>query len=185
MPAKFCLSCGARLEKRDIDGTERLACPECSFVHWGNYSVGVGALVVRDGKFLLVRRNQEPGKGVWTNPGGYIEQFEPIEETVVKELYEETSIVGKVRSIVAVRDLPREIHNVYIAFEVEYISGEPKPDMFEVDQAGFYSLEEMESMNVAAFTRWLIDVALHGKTGGLTIDREPLVPLKDHGLFRV
>lgn len=140
--------------------------------------------MVRDGKVLLVRRLQEPGKGVWTNPGGYIEQLEPIEETVVREVYEEASIIGTVRSIVAVRDLPRSVHNVYLAFAMDYVSGEPTPDMQEVDEAGFFSLEEMADLNVARFTKWLIDVVLNDKTGGLTIDRDPIVQMDDHVLFR-
>lgn len=72
------------METRDVDGTPRRACTQCSFVHWGNYSIGVGALVVKEDKVLLVRRAQDPGKGYWTNPGGYIEQLEPIEETIVR-----------------------------------------------------------------------------------------------------
>ncbi len=102
---KYCMECGSALAKKDIDGTERLACTACSFVHWGNYSIGVGALVVRDDKVLLVRRAIEPGKGKWTNPGGYIEQLEPIEDTIVREVYEESGIRAKVQEIIAVRDL--------------------------------------------------------------------------------
>lgn len=172
MAVNFCVSCGHSMETRMIDGVERRACPSCGNVHWGNYNVGVGALVFKDQKMLLVRRAQEPGKGKWTNPGGYIEQLEPIEETVAREVWEETGVRAEVRSIVALRDQPRAVHNVYIAFEMEYIEGEPKPDEREVDQAGFFSLEEMQDMDVASFTRWLIDVALHAKEGGLAIDRK-------------
>lgn len=187
MEVKFCSSCGAAMETRDVDGTERRACkaPECSFVHWGNYSIGVGALVMKDEKILLVRRAQEPGKGRWTNPGGYIEQHELIQDTIVREVLEETSVEASVSRLVAVRDLPRSIHNVYIAFEMSYISGTPQPDGVEVDAAGFYSLEEMASMPVADFTKWLIDVALHSKGDGLIEDKEPAIPMAGYGLYRV
>jgi ADP-ribose pyrophosphatase YjhB (NUDIX family) len=154
-------------------------------VHWGNYSIGVGALVVKDDKVLLVRRAQEPGKGYWTNPGGYIEQLEPIAETIEREVLEESGIQAVVKNIVALRDQPRSIHNVYIAFSMDYVGGEPVPDGFEVDAAGFYSLQEMETMNVAGFTRWLVDVALHSRSEGLTVDDRPIVDLPGHGLFRV
>jgi ADP-ribose pyrophosphatase YjhB (NUDIX family) len=185
MSANYCLSCGTALETRDIDGTNRRACPECSFVFWGNYSIGVGALVVKEDKVLLVRRAQEPGKGYWTNPGGYIEQLEPIEQTIVREVAEETGVTAKITSVVAVRDQPRSIHNVYIAFAMDYVDGELKPDGYEVDAAGFFSLEEMQSMNVAGFTHWLVDIALNGKAEGLTVDGNPIVPLNEYGLFRV
>jgi ADP-ribose pyrophosphatase YjhB (NUDIX family) len=185
LEANFCLACGHELETREIDGTPRRACPRCSFVHWGNYSVGVGALVLKDGGVLLVRRAQEPGKGFWTNPGGYIEQLEPIAETVQREVLEETGVRAVPTAIVAVRDQPRSVHNVYVAFAMDYVGGDPVPDGFEVDAAGFYRPEEMEAMNVAPFTRWLVDVALHGRSAGLAADERPVVPLDGYGLFRV
>jgi ADP-ribose pyrophosphatase YjhB (NUDIX family) len=185
MEVKFCSSCGYEMENRDIGGTLRKACTQCSFVHWGNYSVGVGALVVKEDKVLLVRRAQEPGKGYWTNPGGYIEQLEPIEETIRREVIEESGVDAVIRSVVALRDQPRSIHNLYVAFSMDYVSGEPTPDDVEVDAAGFFSLQEMETMNVASFTQWLVDVALHGRADGLLKDDHPVVPLAGYGLFRV
>jgi ADP-ribose pyrophosphatase YjhB (NUDIX family) len=172
------------METRELGGSERRACTACSYVHWGHYSVGVGALVIRDGKILLVRRAQEPGKGNWTNPGGYIEQHELIHETIVREVREEAGIEAVVKDIVALRDQPRSIHNVYIAFSMDYISGEPKADGLEVDGAGFFSLEEMNTMQVASFTRWLVDVAMSNQEGGLSIDTKPIIPLNGYGLFR-
>lgn len=172
MAVNFCVSCGHSMEARTIDGVERKVCTSCGNVHWGNYSIGVGALVFKDKKMLLVRRAQEPGKGKWTNPGGYIEQWEPIEQTVIREVFEETGVRAQIKSIVALRDQPRSIHNVYIAFEMDYIEGEPEPDGVEVDQAGFFSLEEIQDMEVASFTRWLLDVALHVTDGGLIMDQK-------------
>lgn len=185
MEAKYCMSCGSALEIREMEGVSRRACPDCSFVHWGNYSIGVGALVLKDEKVLLVRRAQDPGKGYWTNPGGYIEQFEMIHETIQREVLEESGVEAVVKSVVAVRDQPRNIHNVYIAFTMDYVKGEPVPDGIEVDAAGFYTLQEMEGMNVAPFTRWLVDVAVQAKTVGLVADEQPIVPLAGNVLFRV
>ncbi|WP_441946385.1 NUDIX domain-containing protein [Paenibacillus sp. 2TAB23] len=185
MDAKFCMACGHELETRDVDGTMRRACTSCSFVHWGNYSIGVGALVVKDDKILLVRRAQEPGKGKWTNPGGYIEQMEAIQDTIQREVLEECGVHAIVKNVVALRDQPRSIHNLYVAFEMEYVSGEPVPDQVEVDAAGFFTLQELESMDVASFTQWLVDVAFHGRSEGLRVDHSPVVHLAGYGLFRV
>jgi hypothetical protein len=54
----------------------------------------------------------------------------------------------------------------------------------EVDAAGFFTLQELESMDVASFTQWLVDVAFHGRSQGLMVDSEPVVPLNGYGLFR-
>ncbi|MFF2479567.1 NUDIX domain-containing protein [Paenibacillus sp. NPDC058071] len=174
------------METRIIDGTARRACTaaNCSHVHWGDYSVGVGALVRRDDRILLVRRAIQPGKGYWTNPGGYIEQHEPIDKSIEREVLEEAGIRAKAGNILALRDQPRDIHNVYIAFEMEYVEGEPTPDGVEADLAGFFSLEEMAEMNVAPFTKWLIGVALGHNSAGLETDPEPATPDNASVFFR-
>jgi ADP-ribose pyrophosphatase YjhB (NUDIX family) len=183
--ANYCLSCGEALETRLIGDVARRACPKCSFVFWGDYSVGVGALVVRDGKVLLVRRAQDPGKGRWTNPGGYMEQLESIEKTIVREVMEETGVTARIKSIVALRDQPRKVHNLYVAFAMEYVEGEPRADQVEVDAAGFYSVEEMKEMNVADFTKWLVDTALNVRDDGLLPDTDPVLTPGGNVLFRM
>lgn len=182
--ANYCLNCGTGLETRMVDQEERRACPSCSFVHWGSYSIGVGALLVKDGKMLLVRRAQDPGRGFWTNPGGFIEQHELIHHTIEREVKEESGITAKVKEIAAFRDQPRDVHNIYIAFDMEYIEGEPDPDNYEVDAAGFFSPEEMETMNVASFTRWLAEIAFNRKLDGLHYEPVPPEALRHYGLFR-
>lgn len=179
----YCMKCGSPLEMRSIDGVERKACISCDYVFWGNYSIGVGGLVMKDGRFLLVKRAHDPGKGYWTNPGGYIEQLESIEETVEREVEEEAGIKAKVNRIVAIRDLPRQVHNIYVAFAMDYIDGTPTPDGIESDEAGFYSLDEIERMNVAPFTKWLINIAYEEEKTGLFKDLH--TQMNDHILYKI
>ena len=54
--------------------------------------VGVGAVIVAEGKVLLVRRGNEPLKGRWTLPGGLVELGEALTEGVVREVREETGL---------------------------------------------------------------------------------------------
>jgi 8-oxo-dGTP diphosphatase len=55
--------------------------------------VGVGAVVVLEGRVLLVRRGGEPLKGHWTLPGGVLEVGETLVEGVVREVREETGLL--------------------------------------------------------------------------------------------
>jgi len=54
--------------------------------------VGVGAVVVDEGRVLLVRRGSEPLKGHWSLPGGLLEVGEALSAGVVREVREETGL---------------------------------------------------------------------------------------------
>jgi 8-oxo-dGTP diphosphatase len=55
--------------------------------------VGVGAVIVHEGRVLLVKRGTEPAKGQWSIPGGLIEIGESLSSAVVREVLEETGLV--------------------------------------------------------------------------------------------
>lgn len=52
----------------------------------------VGAIIEKDGKILLIKRNVEPFKGAWAIPGGHIEKYEKAEDAVRREIKEETKL---------------------------------------------------------------------------------------------
>jgi len=54
--------------------------------------IGVGAVLICKGKILLEKRKGEPGRGKWSIPGGLVELGERIEETVIREVKEETGL---------------------------------------------------------------------------------------------
>lgn len=54
----------------------------------------VGAVVLDDGQILLVRRGRGRSAGTWSIPGGHVEVGETMAEAVVRELQEETGLVG-------------------------------------------------------------------------------------------
>lgn len=54
--------------------------------------VGVGAVIISDGKIALIKRGNEPSKGKWTIPGGLVEVGETLEQAVIRETKEETGL---------------------------------------------------------------------------------------------
>ncbi len=54
--------------------------------------VGIGVVIVTEGKIVLVKRGNEPSRGKWTIPGGLVELGEPIENSVIREAREETCL---------------------------------------------------------------------------------------------
>ena len=88
----FCVECGTPLGARTIDGRVRRSCPRCGHVEWRNAKPCAGALIIRHGKVLLIRRAIEPYLGFWDIPGGFCEQDEHPAETALREVKEETGL---------------------------------------------------------------------------------------------
>ena len=65
----------------------------CKLCAFNNPKPSVTAVIVRDGKMLLLRRNEEPFKGMWDLPGGYLHGVETHEQALKRELLEELGIV--------------------------------------------------------------------------------------------
>jgi mutator protein MutT len=66
--------------------------------------VGVGAVIVDEGKVLLIRRKYEPLKGHWSLPGGMVEIGETLEAALTREMQEETGLVVDVGPVIEVFD---------------------------------------------------------------------------------
>lgn len=99
-------------------------CPTCG--RYNNRGLSIDAVIVRNGKILLGKRGAEPCKGQWGTVGGFVEWGETVEDTVVREVLEETGLrVTSSRLINIYSDParhPRQAVSVGYAVETE---GEP------------------------------------------------------------
>jgi 8-oxo-dGTP diphosphatase len=103
--------------------------------------VGVGAIVIIEGRVLLIRRGKEPLRGRWVIPGGTVELGETLHEAVVREVTEETGILVRPREVVLVFDrIERDAaavlyHYVVVDYLCDYVSGEPRAGSDAADVA--------------------------------------------------
>jgi ADP-ribose pyrophosphatase YjhB (NUDIX family) len=95
-----CPVCGGPLGPGD--GGAARACPRCGFEVYDNPAPTASALVVRDDMLMLTRRAHEPRAGWWDLPGGFMDPGETPEQTVVRELTEETGLTVEVGELVGV-----------------------------------------------------------------------------------
>lgn len=66
---------------------------------------GVLAVVVRDGRLLLVKRGREPDKGKWGFPGGLVELGETVAQAATRELMEETGVRAEAGTVAEIIDV--------------------------------------------------------------------------------
>jgi ADP-ribose pyrophosphatase YjhB (NUDIX family) len=122
---KFCPQCGGELTKRLLKAGEppRLVCTRCAFVFYIDPKLAAIALVPLNQGVVMVRRGIDPGYGLWVVPGGFVDVGERVEETVVREILEETCLrVRPVRliNIYSYNDSP----TVVVAYLTEHLGGE-------------------------------------------------------------
>ena len=116
---KFCPNCKAELQKKDKDKVECLYCPNCDFVFWNNPKPVVSIVLHKNNKVLMLQRKNEPHKGYWCLPGGYINYNETLEEAIKRETLEEAGLnidVGKLVGVYRIDNDPRGI-NIDIIYE--------------------------------------------------------------------
>jgi 8-oxo-dGTP diphosphatase len=90
--------------------------------------VGVGVIIIKDGKILFGKRKNTHGEGTWCYPGGHLELGESWEECAIRETQEEAGIkIKNIRFATATNDIFREDkHYVTICMVADYDSGEPQ-----------------------------------------------------------
>jgi len=103
---------------------------------------------------------------MWTIPGGYVDQGESIGEAIIREIQEETGIKSRPISIIALRDRPDERHDTYIIFLMEFLDGALQAQPKEVSNLGFFTIEECDSLPIAALTLGALK-ASHSVSQGL------------------
>ena len=128
--------------------------------NWGQSVTGV---VIRDGKVLLARHTYGSGKNMLIVPGGYVNVGETPQEALKREFMEETKVEVEAIDIIGIRF---NMHDWYIAFKAEYISGEAASDNDENSEVLWLDIEEALSRDdVPELTKKLIESAVSGKSG--------------------
>lgn len=168
----FCPRCGTALIPRLDGGRHRPACPNegCGFTHYGDHSIGTGAVVFRDDRILLIERRVRERR-FWQIPGGHVEVDEPIDSAIEREVLEETGVTARVLDCLGFRhaagvNAERPASNIYVVFRLEDTGGDPRPDGEESFDARFFTRAEVADLaDVTSTSLWAIDQTAPVETG--------------------
>ena len=128
-----------------------------------NWGQSVTGILIKENKVLLARHTYGSGAGKLIVPGGYVNYGETPQEALVREFLEETQITVNPLDIVGIRF---NMHDWYIAFRAEYISGEAHSDNDENSEVLWIDVKEaLERDDVPNLTKLLIQSALSNESG--------------------
>lgn len=125
----FCPCCGAKVNHKEKFGKVRPVCPSCNFIYFQDPKVAAAVLLEKENSVLLVRRVNEPFRGLWTLPAGFVNGGEDPAEAAARECLEETGLVveiKKVLDVIAGREHERGADFI-IVYSAVVLSGEMAP----------------------------------------------------------
>jgi 8-oxo-dGTP diphosphatase len=138
---KYCPSCATPLEVRQVADAQRPVCPKCGRVIYYDPKVAAISIIQREGKILMVRRAGEPGYGLWSMPGGYVDRGEVVEEAAAREVREETGLIVQIERLIGL--FSEAAYPVMVAaYTAREIGGylEAGPEALEV---GFFAWDDL------------------------------------------
>jgi 8-oxo-dGTP diphosphatase len=134
------------MTQADRFGRLRPVCPACRWTYFPDPKVAAAVLVEAEGQVLLVRRANDPLRGLWTLPAGFVDAGEDPRRAAERECLEETGMAVQVTGLLDVlygQEHPRGAHIIifYRARPVGETAALHAAD--DVDQAAFFSLDQL------------------------------------------
>jgi ADP-ribose pyrophosphatase YjhB (NUDIX family) len=141
---KYCPRCAAEVVHVDKFDLVRPVCPHCGWIYFQDPKVAAAVLIEQDGRVLLVRRVNEPFRGLWTLPAGFVNGGEDPAEAAARECLEETGLsvrIIRVLDVIAGREHERGADFIIVYF-AEVISGRLMP-ADDADAAEWFAREKL------------------------------------------
>jgi 8-oxo-dGTP diphosphatase len=124
--------------------------------------VGIGVVIWKDDKFLLIQRGKPPRMGQWSIPGGRQELGETVKETALRETLEETGLTVELTDFLDVVDSIQKdkkgniaFHATLVDYAAEWLSGEASANSDAIDVA-WHNLEDLKELGLWSETTRII-----------------------------
>lgn len=145
MELNYCVQCGKRLTMKSVgDEGEQKYCADCKKYFFDNPVGCVLVAIINEHKQVLLLRQEYISKSKWTLCSGYVKKGDTLEETVIREVYEETG--QRVINCKYVRSYYFEPKNIIMSGFIAYV----KEDVFgvsgEVDDLKWFELNRAKTL---------------------------------------
>lgn len=148
---RFCPRCAAELVQAIKFGRQRPTCPQCGWIYFADPKVAVAGLLLQDNKVMLVQRSNDPFRGNWTLPAGFVDAGEDPRKALQRECLEETGLIVQVTDlldVVAGAEHARGA-DILIVYRVEASSGSLNAGD-DAAQVEFFALDQLPSLAFAS-----------------------------------
>jgi 8-oxo-dGTP diphosphatase len=111
-----------------------------------NRPATVDAVTIKKNKILLIKRGREPYKDFYALPGGFVEIDEDTKTACLRELLEETGVVGKIVKLIGVFDDPLRDptrHSLNISYIVEVVDGSGLKNGDDANEVKWFKLDNL------------------------------------------
>lgn len=151
---RFCGSCGT--ETVPADAERARVCPSCRLQFFPRVAPSMIVSVERENEILLARSPRFPPK-VWSVLAGFVEPGESAEDTVHREVFEETGVYVRNIRYFGSQPWPHP-HSLMLGFQADYAGGDIRIDGIEITEAGWFSADETPGLFRGNFSiaQWLI-----------------------------
>ena len=157
---QFCSRCGTKTRQKP--GERGKECPACGELFYPRISPAVIVLIKKGHEILLARSPNFP-PGMYSLVAGFVEPGESAEAAVAREVWEEVGIKIKNIRYFGTQAWPFP-NSLMIGFTAEYDSEDIRPDGFEIEDAKWFSVEELPALpGKISISRKLIDHFLKEK----------------------
>lgn len=139
---RFCSLCGANVELRipPGDSLPRHVCTKCDTIHYENPKLVIGSIPVWGDRILLCKRAIEPRHGLWTLPGGFMENGEGTEQAALRETLEEANARIELEGLYSMYSLPY-INQVHLFFRARLLDLDFSPGIESLEVRLFSEAE--------------------------------------------
>ena len=152
---QYCPRCGKQTLRHAEERS--VLCTACGFHYFFNVATAVSGIIRADnGTILLAKRGRNPGKGLWDTPGGFMNPGESAEETLQREIREETGMaVTEIQYFTSAPNMYVFENVLYSLADLTFLCrtldgvGQPQPQDDEITDLAYFAVKDIPIHDIA------------------------------------